>query len=151
VHAIGNGVRALLEATLGAEVLAPEHIDTTVEEILRFDPPLHMFQRWAYEDVEVGRHVIPAGSKVACLLAAANRDPYRWDQPERFDPARPVQTNVSFGAGVHFCIGAPLARLEMKIALPILFERMPGLQLTARPRVANSYHFHGLEALNVKR
>lgn len=151
VHTIGNGVKSLLEAGLGAEVLTPERIETTVEEVLRHDPPLHLFARWAYEDVEVGRHVIAKGSRVACLLAAANRDPARWDEPERFDPARSVQTNVSFGAGVHFCLGAPLARLELQLALPALFERCPGLRIAEQPRYANLYHFHGLESLKLKR
>ncbi len=147
VHSFGNAVKALLESGSGPEVLAPDRIEATVEETLRFDPPLHMFQRWAYEDVEVGRHVIRKGQKVACLLAAANRDPARWDRPGIFDPSRPVQTNLAFGAGVHFCIGAPLARLELQCALPILFSRLPGLEIAQPPRYAPSYHFHGLEAL----
>ncbi len=151
VHTLGNGVKALFETRTCGAALAPDRIEATVEEILRFDAPLHMFTRWAYEDVEVGRHVIPKGGRVACLLAAANRDPARWDDAERFDPARIVQTNVSFGAGVHFCIGAPLARLELQLALPILFGRCSNLQLTDTPRYADVYHFHGLEALRLRR
>ena len=89
------------------------------------------------------------GEKVGLILAAANRDPTRWSNPDRFDPARPLLPNVSFGAGIHFCIGAPLARLEMQVALPILFQRLPGLRLVALPRYRNAWHFHGLEALNV--
>ena len=150
VHSFGNAVKALLESGAGAQALIPGRIEATVEETLRFDPPLHMFQRWAYEDVEVGRHVIRKGQKVACLLGAANRDPSRWDRPEIFDPARPVQTNLAFGAGVHFCIGAPLARLELQCALPILFARLPGLEIAQAPRYAPSYHFHGLEALHLR-
>ncbi|MDH5797010.1 MAG: cytochrome P450, partial [Paracoccaceae bacterium] len=68
-----------------------------------------------------------------------------------FDPFRPIQTNVSFGAGVHFCIGAPLARLELRTALPILFSRIPGLALAAEPHFASTYHFHGLQQLSVGR
>lgn len=151
VHTLGNGVKALLETGFGADVLAPDRIEATVEEILRFDAPLHMFTRWAYEDVEVGRHVIAKGDRVACLLGAANRDPARWDAAARFDPTRPVQTNASFGAGVHFCIGAPLARLELQLALPVLFARCPDLRLADKPRYANLYHFHGLEALALRR
>ncbi len=150
VHSFGNAVKALLESGAGAQALAPGRIEATVEETLRFDPPLHMFQRWAYEDVEVGRHVIRKGQKVACLLGAANRDRSRWDRPEIFDPTRPVQTNLAFGAGVHFCIGAPLARLELQCALPILFARLPGLEIAQAPRYAPSYHFHGLEALRLR-
>ncbi|MGB5560098.1 MAG: cytochrome P450 [Paracoccaceae bacterium] len=151
VHTIGNGVKALLEAGTGREALAPDRIEATIEEILRFDAPLHMFTRWAYEDVEVGRHVIAKGGRVACLLGAANRDPARWDQADRFDAGRSVQTNVSFGAGVHFCIGAPLARLELQLALPVLFQRCPGLRLDAAPRYADLYHFHGLAGLRLQR
>lgn len=148
VHTIGNGVLALLENDKVSSV-HPDGLDRTVEEILRYDPPLHMFQRWAYEDVEIGPHVIPAGGKVACLLAAANRDPSRWSEPDIFDPERPVQTNTSFGAGTHFCIGAPLARLELQAALPALFTRFPNLHLTEPPEFAPTYHFHGLKALRV--
>jgi cytochrome P450 len=86
---------------------------------------------------------------VGCLLAAANRDAAVWPEPGRFDPFRPVQTNLAFGAGLHFCVGAPLARLELRIALPALFARHPGLGLAEAPRYANLYHFHGLEALRV--
>ncbi|MGJ8584631.1 MAG: cytochrome P450 [Marinosulfonomonas sp.] len=149
VHTIGNGVYAMLRHGHGQTAVTPPQIDNTIEEILRFDPPLHMFQRWAYEDIEVGPHVIKKGSKVACLLAAANRDPGRWENPNLFDPNRVVQTNVSFGAGTHFCIGAPLARLEMKASLPILFNRLPNLRLAQDPQYAQTYHFHGLQDLRV--
>ncbi len=151
VHAIGNGVLAMLRHPASIRALAPGRIDALIEEILRHDPPLHLFQRWAYEDVEVGQHVIRKGEKVGCLLAAANRDPQRWENPDRFDPDRPVATNVTFGAGVHFCIGAPLARLELRHALPVLFDRLPGLKLAEPPRYADKFHFHGLESLTVSR
>ncbi|MBV1868906.1 MAG: cytochrome P450 [Marinosulfonomonas sp.] len=150
VHTIGNGIAALLQSGNVAGALTPDQVDATVDEILRYDPPLHMFQRWAYEDVEIGRHTIAAGTKVACLLGAANRDPDRWSAPDTFDPFRPVQTHVSFGAGTHFCIGAPLARLEMRAALSVLFQRHPGLRLAQTPTYSNKYHFHGLKELRVK-
>jgi unspecific monooxygenase len=86
---------------------------------------------------------------VALLLAGANRDPAVWQDPARFDPARPVTANLSFGAGLHFCVGAPLARLELQTALPILFSRLPGLRLAAPPEYADAYHFHGLKALRL--
>ncbi len=149
VHTIGNGVHAILDHGTPRAVLEPASIDGLVEEILRYDSPLHMFQRWAYDDIEIGRHVIRKGEKVACLLAAANRDPSRWSAPQEFDPARPLQTNVAFGAGVHFCIGAPLARLELRTALPVLFHRLPQLRLSAPAQYAPKYHFHGFESLMV--
>ncbi len=151
VHTIGNGVKTLIEAGIGDEALTPDRVDATVEEILRFDPALHMFTRWAYEDVQVGGHVFRRGDRVGCLLAAANRDPAVWTDPNRFDPARPVRPHSSFGAGLHFCVGAPLARLELQIALPILFDRLPGLRIAGTLRYADVYHFHGLERLVLAR
>ncbi|MCT8328994.1 cytochrome P450 [Albidovulum sediminis] len=150
VHTIGNGVKALLKGGFGGEVLVPSRIEGTVEEILRQDPPLHLFTRCAYEDIEMAGHRFRRGDEVGCLLAAANRDPQGWDTPARFNPARPVRANLSFGAGLHFCVGAPLARLELQVALPILFSRCPGLALAAPPRYADLYHFHGLETLMVR-
>jgi cytochrome P450 len=151
VHTIGNGVKALLEARTPPDALAPDRIEATVEEILRFDPPLHLFTRHVYEEVEIFGHRLQRGDQVGCLLAAANRDPAVWTEPARFDPARPVTTNLAFGAGLHFCVGAPLARLELQIALPVLFARLPGLRLAAPPAYANLYHFHGLERLDILR
>ncbi|WP_420325424.1 cytochrome P450 [Mameliella sp.] len=146
VHTLGNGIKCLLERGHG---ITSDSADTTVEEILRFDPPLHMFTRYAYEEVEVFGHPFRRGDQVALLLGAANRDPAVWPDPARFDPARPISANTSFGAGLHFCVGAPLARLELQTALPILFERLPTLRLAEPPRYANLYHFHGLERLLV--
>jgi unspecific monooxygenase len=151
VHSIGNGVKCLLENRAPASSLGPDAIEGTVEEILRLDPPLHIFTRWAYEDVEVMGTPVPKGSEVQLLLAAANRDPGVWEDPARFNPARPIKPNTSFGAGIHFCVGAPLARLELQTALPILFDRLPGLRLAAPPVYGNVYHFHGLETLMVVR
>jgi cytochrome P450 len=151
VHTLGNGVKALLEHGMGPEVLTPDRIEGTVEEILRYDPPLHLFTRHAYEPVEVFGHRFARGDQVGLLLAAANRDPAFAADPHRFDPGRPVRANASFGAGLHFCVGAPLARLELAQALPVLFRRLPGLRLAETPRYANLYHFHGLERLVVTR
>lgn len=150
VHSFGNGVKTLLETATPPASLAPDAIEATVEEILRYDPPLHIFTRHVYEDVEIMGTTLPKGSEVALLLGGANRDPASWDQPDRFDPARPIKPNTSFGAGVHFCVGAPLARLELQIALPILFARLPKLRLAETPVYGNVYHFHGLERLMVR-
>ncbi|MEZ5797469.1 MAG: cytochrome P450 [Paracoccaceae bacterium] len=154
VHTIGNGVKAVLQhgaqgafSSEGSEVA----VEAAVEEILRHDPALHMFTRWAYEDVEVMGQGFRRGDRVGLLLAAANRDPGQWDAPGRFLPARPVRPLATFGAGLHFCIGAPLARLELQIALPRLFRRCPGLRLAEPPAYADVYHFHGLSRLMVAR
>jgi unspecific monooxygenase len=151
VHTIGNGVKTLLETKTPATALSPEKVEATVEEILRFDPALHMFTRWAYEEVDVMGHRFQRGDQVALLLAAANRDPGQWDRPAQFLPDRPAKPNATFGAGLHFCVGAPLARLELQIALPILFQRLPNLRLAAKPVYADVYHFHGLKALHLAR
>ena len=151
VHAIGNAVKAILESGQSPAALFSSDDSTAavVEEALRFDPPLHFFDRYALEPVEVAGIRLRKGEKIGLLLAAANRDPARWPEPDRFDPARPLLANVAFGAGIHFCIGAPLARLEMQVALPILFQRLPQLRLVEPPLYRNSWHFHGLEALQV--
>ena len=146
VHSLGIAVKTLIEHQ-ATTALGPDHIDATVEETLRFDPPLHLFARWAYEDIDVMGHQFRRGDKVACLLGAANRDPAMFDAPHRFNPSRPPKPNLAFGAGLHFCVGAPLARLELTIALPILFATHPSLRLAEAPRFGNVYHFHGLERL----
>lgn len=149
VHGLGNGVKTLLETGTDPACLAPDQIDGTVEEILRYDPPLHMFTRFAYEDVELFGHQFRRGEEVALMLGAANRDPAMWTAPDQFDPSRPITTHTSFGAGLHFCVGAPLARLEMAIGLKTLLARCPNLALAGSPTYSNTYHFHGLTALMV--
>ena len=150
VHTLGNGVKTLLENGVNPAQQDPKTLDKTVEEILRFDPPLHMFTRTAYEDVNVCDHTFRRGDEVACLLAAAGRDPAATPNPNQFDPARDSHPHQAFGAGLHFCVGAPLARLELCIALKTLFQRCPDLTLTAAPEYANVYHFHGLKSLITK-
>lgn len=146
VHTLGNGLKLCLQDS---------HRPGTdpapfVEELMRIDPPLHMFTRTAYEPVTLYGHTFQRGDQVALLLGAANRDPAAYPAPDTFDPARDGPAQLAFGAGLHFCVGAPLARLEIQIALPILFARCPDLCLTAPPRYADIYHFHGLDALKVR-
>jgi cytochrome P450 len=151
VHSIGNAVKAILESGLDPSHLFADEkaAASAVEESLRFDPPLHFFDRYALEPVEIAGVNLRKGQKIGLLLAAANRDPSRWADPHRFDPDRPLLPHLAFGAGIHFCIGAPLARLELQVALPILFRRLPGLRLAAPPHNRNAWHFHGLEALDL--
>jgi cytochrome P450 len=152
VHSVGNGVKAMLEARIDPrEAFAtPAATASLVEELLRFDAPLHLFTRYALEDVEYGGVALKRGDQIGLLLGAANRDPDRFADPDRLDPSRSPNPHVAFGGGIHFCVGAPLARLEMEIALPILFRRLPGLRLAERPRYRDSYHFHGLADLRVE-
>ncbi len=109
-----------------------------------------MFTRYALEDLEWNGLKLKKGEVMGLLLGAANRDLARFPDPDRFIPSREnAASNVSFGAGIHFCIGAPLARLEMEVALPILFDRLPGLRLAEVSHYRDTYHFHGLEKLQV--
>jgi cytochrome P450 len=150
VHSLGNGVKAMLEAGIGAEALTPGRVEATVEEVLRFDPPLHLFVRHVTAETEImGRRLAP-GARIGCLLGAAGRDPRAFDRPHAFLPDRPGPAHAAFGAGIHFCVGAPLARLEMCIGLRTLFQRLPGLRLVGPQRYAPIYHFHGLESLQVE-
>ena len=112
---------------------------------------MHQFTRYALEDLEVGGRRFKKGDTIGLLLGAANRDPQRFDEPNQLNFERTGLTaaNMAFGAGIHFCIGAPLARLEMQVALPILFERLPNLKLVGSPHYADRYHFHGLEKLQI--
>lgn len=150
VHAIGNAVRLLIAERLGAGAFAgPEATEALVEETLRYDPPLHLFTRTAREDFEFAGRRFRTGETIGLLLAAANRDPAAFEEPDRFVAARRPGRILSFGAGIHFCVGAPLARLELATALPILFQRLPRLALAAEPRWRDGYHFRGLERLDV--
>ncbi|MEL7299958.1 MAG: cytochrome P450 [Pseudomonadota bacterium] len=139
VHTLGNGLAVLLREGL------TDVSENSVEEILRYDPPLHIFTRWIYEDTEIAGHTLKRGDEVACVLGAANRDPAVFPDPHRFDPSRPAKAHVAFGTGLHFCVGAPLARLELLLGL----RALPPLRLEAPPVYGDTYHFHGLEALQV--
>jgi unspecific monooxygenase len=99
------------------------------------------------EDLEYEGHYFRQGTRVSLLLGASNRDPAQFPDPGRLDLGRQKNAHVSFGGGIHYCLGAPLARLELQIALPLLLTRLPHLQLAAQPHYQNSYHFHGLESL----
>jgi cytochrome P450 len=144
VHTLGNGIKTLLESGISTVDAA------TVEEVLRHDPPLHMFTRYVYEDVSLYGHAFRRGDQIACLLAAANRDPVAYPDPARFDPGRSGPANASFGGGIHFCVGAPLARLELLIGLQKLLGRCPALRIVQPPRYSDVYHFHGLTELIVQ-
>ena len=151
VHTTGNGVKSILESGLVPQSLfsTPEQAEKTVEECLRFDAPLHLFTRYALMDTEVDGIPLRKGDVIGLMLGAANRDPARFTDADRFDPFRSDGANVSFGAGIHFCIGAPLARIELQEAMGVLFERLPALKIIEPPPYGDVYHFHGLEKLMV--
>ncbi|MEO1084021.1 MAG: cytochrome P450 [Acidobacteriota bacterium] len=152
VNVIGNGTLALLRhrGQLERWRQDPGLTATAIEELLRFDTPLHLFNRYALEDISIGGVELRAGQEVSLLLGSANRDPEAFDDAESLDLGRARNPQISFGAGLHYCVGAPLARLELQTAFPILLERLEDVELDDEPRFKNSYHFRGLESLRVR-
>ena len=139
---ISNMVRALSDNPDQLELLRnnPELIEPAVEEALRFDSSIQKQSRIAGEDIEIHGQKIKKGDYVHFMIGAANRDPLRFSNPERFDITRKDAGNVSFGHGIHFCIGAPLARMEARIAIRQLIERMPRIKVIAPlPRYAELF------------
>ena len=151
VHTTGNGVKSILESGIDPATLfsTPEQTEATAEECLRFDAPLHLFTRYALSDLEYQGLHLRKGDVIGLMLGAANRDPKQFANANSFDPFRTDGANVSFGAGIHFCIGAPLARIELQVAFSELFRRLPKLRIAETPRYNDVYHFHGLEKLMV--
>ncbi|KAA6213173.1 cytochrome P450 [Streptomyces albofaciens JCM 4342] len=136
VNLISNGVRALLRhpAQLAALRADPALLDNAVEEMLRYDGPVETATwRFTAEPVEIGGVEIPAGEVVLVGLAGADRDPERFDAPDTFDITRETRGHVAFGHGIHFCLGAPLARLEGRTAVRTLLDRCPDLALDTAP------------------
>ena len=152
---IGNGMAALLSHPDQLDVLrsTPGRIPAAVEELLRFDgPTTRTSPRFAFDDVPLGDTVIPAGGIVVLALAAANRDPRRFDDPDRLDVTRDARDHLAFGRGIHASIGASIGRLEGALAIGTLLRRFPGMALACRPdelRWRPSPVFRGLDALPV--
>jgi len=152
VNLIGNGLLALLRHPKELERLrdAPSLIQSAVEELLRYDGPVQRTARITNADVELAEHKIPKGSMVVPVIGAANRDPAHFPDPDRLDVSRPDNRHIAFGFGIHFCLGAPLARLEGQITLGTLLHRLPQLALsTERPEWRESQVLRGLKALPV--
>jgi cytochrome P450 len=151
VNVIGNGVLALLaHPEQWHRLLADPGLDATaVEELIRYDPPLQLFERTAVRDTAVDGHAIPAGTKVAALLGAAAHDPQVFARPDELDVGRRPNPHLGFGAGVHYCLGAPLARLEVAAVLDALRRRLPGMALAAPPRRRPDFVMRGLRELRV--
>lgn len=128
---LGNGLVVLLDHPRDAAALRehPEFAPAYVEELLRYDSPVQLTSRMSTAPTRHGGVDLPAGSWLIVMLGAANRDPGRYPEPERFDPWRPQVHPLSFGAGPHYCLGAGLARLEAQVAFPLLLRRLPGLAL----------------------
>jgi cytochrome P450 len=152
VNLIGNGALALLHhpealARLGRE---PGLIESAVEEVLRYDSPVQITSRLVREDTTVGGQPVQRGTEVLMLLGSANRDEARFAQPDRLDLARPDNKHLSFGGGAHYCLGAPLARVEGQLALGALARRFPKLRLAGEPARRPSAVLRGLTRLPIK-
>jgi cytochrome P450 len=151
VNVSGNGLLALLEhpAELARLRADPALLPTAIEELMRFDPPLQLFERTATADVEVGGVTVREGQKIAALLGSANRDPAVFADPGTLDVGRADNPHISFGAGVHFCIGAPLARVELQASFGALLGRTSALELGAPARRRPEFVIRGLQELPV--
>ena len=149
---IGNGMYALLRNPDQLAELRdkPEMIRSAVEELLRFESPVQFTARVLKEDIEVCGQNIPKGWTILCMLGAANRDPKQFEQPNQLNLGRLNNQHLAFSAGIHFCIGAQLARLEGQVAIQKLIQTFPNMKLaTARPQWASTFGFRGLTTLPV--
>ena len=153
VNTLGNGILALMRHRDEWARLLNGSVSSAsaVEEMLRWDPPLQLFERWVLaHGVEVAGVPIPRGARVAMLFGAANRDPRVFDDPESFDVGRlNAGEHIGFGGGIHSCIGAPLARLELEASLGAIVRQAPRLSLAAEPKRTGSFVIWGLEALRL--
>jgi cytochrome P450 len=150
-HLIGNGLTLLLDRPDLRDTLLrqPDRAPAYVEEILRYEPPTHFSIRWVSADAEIAGTPVPVNSRVLVLLGAANRDPRRFAQPDVFDPARADNQVLSFGGGVHYCLGVALSRLEGQLALPMVFRRFPDLALADAPGERDKLMLRGYDRLPV--
>lgn len=152
VNGFGNGFVALMQRDDQLQKLRNnpyELAPTAVDEFIRFDAPLHLFERTATADVEIGGVLIKEGQKIASLLGSANRDETVFEKPTEMDITRNPNPQIGFGAGIHFCIGAPLARMEMTTSLPALIEKYPTMKLASEPIRRPGFVLRGYESINV--
>jgi cytochrome P450 len=149
---IGNGTLALLRHPEQLRRLRdePSLIPAGVEELLRYDSPVQFTSRVLKADIELGGKALRAGQTVLLVLGAANRGPEQFPDPDRLDVGRPDNKHIAFGLGPHFCLGAPLARLEGRLVFEALLRRAPGLRLDGPPpRYRQNFNLRGLESLAV--
>ena len=152
VNVTGNGWWALFRrpdqlARLRAE---PALLPTAVEELMRWDTPLQLFERWVLEDLEVQGVTLPRGAELGLVFGSGNRDPAVFEEPDDLDLSREPNPHLTFGAGIHFCLGAPLARLELQTSFGTLLRRMPALELLEPPVWKPNYIIRGLGGLQVR-
>jgi cytochrome P450 len=152
INLITKGTLALLRNPNVLQQLRshPELMPNAIEEFIRYDAPVQMITRWAYEDIEIGNKQIRRGDQVGLMLGAANRDPARFPNPDQLDITRADCKHCGFGGGIHYCLGFALARAEAQIAMNVLLNRLPQLQLNPEPvKWADNIVFHGPQRLSV--
>ena len=152
VNGFGNGMVALMERANQLKLLQdnPDQLAATaIEEFLRFDAPLHLFERTATADTEIGGVAIKEGQKIAALLGSANRDESHFADSDQMDITRDPNPHIGFGAGIHFCLGGPLARLEMGIALPRLIKAFPDMKIASEPIRRPTFVLRGYEKVEI--
>ena len=152
INALGNGVTELLAKRDQLNLYLSDpmaYTDSAVEEFLRFDAPLQLFERTILEDLTLLDRALVKGSKVGLLFGSANRDSEIFENPNGFDISRTRNQHLTFSAGIHFCLGAPLARLEIQIALPMLFDKFPALRLSGDPVPQNTFVVRGYSSVPV--
>lgn len=152
VNAFGNGMVELLRRPDQMALLRQNprgHTNTAVEEFMRFDAPLQLFERTATKDTELGGVEIAAGQKIAALIGSANRDEGIFERADEMDVTRDPNPHIGFGAGIHFCLGAPLARLEMSVSLPALWEKYPDMSLAKEPVRRPTFVLRGYESVAI--
>jgi cytochrome P450 len=152
VNTLGNAMRAFAHHPDEWRRVVDGRVEprTAVEEMVRWDAPLQLFERWVLEDdVVVAGQPIPLGDEIAMLFGAANRDTRKFADPDRFKVSRGDPTHVGFGGGIHFCVGAPLARLELEVSLQTLRDRLPACTLVAEPSYHPTFVIRGLTSLEL--
>ena len=151
VNVTGNGWWSLFRRPEQLARLRDDRalVPRAIEELMRWDTPLQMFERWVLEDSEVCGVPVPKGAELGLLFGSANRDPNVFDRPDELDVGREPNPHVSFGAGVHFCLGAPLARLELQTSFATVLDRLPALRLVEEPAWKPNYIIRGLRELRV--
>ncbi|AYN40253.1 cytochrome P450 [Streptomyces dangxiongensis] len=152
VNATVNGWWALFRNPGQAAALRADHslVPAAVEELLRYDTPLQLFERWVLDDIEIDGTTIPRGAEIAMLFGSANHDPAVFTDPGRLDLTREDNPHISFSAGIHYCIGAPLARIELAASLSALLRQAPTLALAAEPERSPNFVIRGLRGLSVE-